>query len=96
MILGTVGIADRVNQLRAAANDPALFRVASDHEAGDVLEKNDRQSGLVAIHDEARRFVRAVGIDDAAHLNAFLFRAHLVTLVGDDPDRHDRRFARRR
>ena len=37
--LGHDGIADRVDQLRAAANDAALFRVAADHEAGDVLEK---------------------------------------------------------
>ena len=80
-------IADRIDQLRAAPNDAALFRVAPDHEAGYVLEKNDRQSGLIAIHDEPRGFVGAVGINDAAHLDARFFRAHLMALIGDDPDR---------
>ena len=81
------GVADRVDQLRAAADDPALFRIAADHEAGHILEENDRQPGLIAVHDEARGLVGAVGINDAAHLDAGLLRAHLVALVGDDADR---------
>ena len=44
-------------------------------------------SGLVAVHDKARGLVGAVGVNDAAHLNALFFRAHLQTLIGHDADR---------
>ena len=58
--------------------------MAPDHEAGDILQKNDRQPCLVAIHDETRRFIGAIGINDTAHLDALLFRAGLETLICDD------------
>ena len=66
---------------------PLCFRVATDHESGDVLEKNDRQIRLIAVHDEPRCFVGAIGINDAAHLNSFLFRPDLHALVGDNSHR---------
>ncbi len=78
------GIAHHVHQLGAAANDSAFFCVATDHEPADVLEKNDRQIRLVAVHDEARCFVRAVGINDTAHLDSFLFGPDLHALVGNN------------
>ncbi len=81
------GIAHRVHQLRAAANDSALFRVAPDHEPADVLEKNDRQIRLITIHHEARCFIRAIGINNAAHLDSFLLGPDLHALVGNDSDR---------
>ena len=64
-----------------------MFGIASDHKAGYVLKKNDRQSGLIAIHDKTCGFVGAVRVDDAAHLNARLLCADLVALIGHDPDR---------
>jgi len=47
-------------------------------------KKKDRQIRLVAVHDEARCFVRAVGINDTAHLDSFLFGPDLHALVGNN------------
>src|SRR5206468_47912 len=77
-------ITDRVNQFRAVTNNPTLLSVLTDHEPGDVLKENDRQSGLVAVHDEPRGLVGAVGVNHAAHLDSFFFGAHLQTLIRDD------------
>lgn len=37
------------------ANDALLFAIAAHHEAVDVLQENDRQPVLIAVHDEAGR-----------------------------------------
>ena len=42
---------------------------------------------MIAIHDEARGFVGAVGVNDAAHLDAGFLGADLMALIGDDADR---------
>ncbi len=51
-----------------------LLDLASDHEAGDVLQEDERRAPLAAQFDEVRAFLRRFGEQDA--------------VVGDDPDRH--------
>src|SRR6266542_2142321 len=85
--LGHDGIADRVHQLRTAANDPALFRIAAYHESGNILEKDDGQVCLIAVHDKTRCLICAIGINDATHLNSLLFGPDLQTLVSNNSDR---------
>src|SRR6266480_1951319 len=80
------GITDRVHEFSAAANNAALLCVASDHEAGDILEKDDRQTGLVAIHYETRGLIGTFGINNAAHLDTFFFCPHLQALVCHNAD----------
>src|SRR3989344_3678692 len=48
-------VADRVDQLRAAADDPGMFRLPPDHESLHVLKENDRNARLVAVHHEPCR-----------------------------------------
>jgi len=59
---------------------PLSSSVAPDHKPTDVLEKNDRQIRLITIHHKARCFVRAIGINNAAHLNSLLFGPDLDAL----------------
>src|SRR4029077_9880153 len=82
--LGHNGIADRVYQLRTAAYDSALFCVATYHESGNILEKDDGQACLITVHDKARCLICAIGINDATHLNSLLFGPDLQTLVSND------------
>ena len=86
--------ADRGNHLCAGANDARPLRILAHHEAVDVVQKDQRDQILIAIHDEAGRLLRALGIDDAADLNAFGAgcRAHgdglilVGLLIGDNAD----------
>ncbi len=95
MILGTTRGADRRNHLRAGANDAGPLRIFADHESVDVVQEDQGDQVLIAVHDEAGRFLRALGIDDAADLDPFrpadgpmATRLILVDLlVGDDADR---------
>src|SRR2546430_5430434 len=81
------GITDRIHQLRAATDDSTLLRSFSHHESSHILEKKDWQSGLITIHHEARGFVGAIRINDAAHLDPFRLGAHLQALAGNDANR---------
>ena len=78
----------RIHHLRASLDDAAPLRIAADHESIDIMEKNQRDQVLVAIHDEAGGFFRGFGIDDAAELNALVaFVIGLLRvqfLIGDD------------
>ena len=57
-------------------------------------KKDQRDEVLIAIHDEARGLLRALGIDDAADFDAFRARGRthgdglvlVGLLVGDDAD----------
>src|SRR5207249_6578527 len=63
----------------------ALFRIAPYHETSDILEKDNRQACLIAVHYKTRRLISAVRINDAAHLNSLFLGPDLQTLVGNDP-----------
>src|SRR5262249_30285767 len=67
-------------------DDPGLLGIAADHEAVYILEENDRQAGLIAVHDEAGGLVGAIDIDDAAVLDRSGRRLAALLLVGDDTD----------
>ena len=88
--LGHGGVGDGGDHLGSGADDAAPFRVAADHEAVDVVQKDQRNQVLVAVHDEARGFFGALGVDDAAEFDAlFAGVAGLGLrrfLVGDDAD----------
>ena len=91
MILGTVELATRRDHLRAGADNAAPLRIATHHEAVDVMQEDERNQVLIAVHDEARRLFRTLGINHAAELNPLFPRLagmRLVgLLVGDDPYR---------
>jgi hypothetical protein len=42
---------------------------------------------LIAIHHEPRRFIGALGVNNAAHLDAFFFGPHLQALICHNADR---------
>ena len=52
----------------ARPRDALLLGLLTDHEAVDVLQEDDRDAALVAIHDKAGGLVGAIDIDDAAEL----------------------------
>ena len=88
-----LGIASAEADLRVidgafrARNSACLLGVSTHHEPVDVLEKEDRQSALIAIHDEASGLVGAVHIDDAAVLERPLRRPAALMLIGHHADR---------
>ena len=65
-IFGTTLVRDRRNHFCAGANNAAPFGVFADHEAVHVVEEDEGDEVLIAVHDEAGGFLRALGIDDAA------------------------------
>ena len=67
-----VGAGDRGDELGAVAGDPAFLGVLADHEAGDVLEEDERDPALAGELDEVRALLGRLGEEDAA--------------VGEDPD----------
>jgi hypothetical protein len=56
--LGHDRVAHRVDHLGAGADDAGLLAVAPDHEAGRVVQEDQRDLALVAVHDEPGGFVR--------------------------------------
>ena len=87
VIFGTVALLTAFTSFAPLRMMPLLLGVAADHEAVDVLQEEERQPGLVAVHDEPRRLVGAVGVDDAADLHALGGCVGCLPLVGDDADR---------
>src|SRR5208337_825946 len=87
---GNDGVRHCIHHLRSRLDNAAPLGIASHHEAVDVVEKNERDQVLVAVHDEAGGFFGGLGVDDAAELDAFvafvvsLLRVEL--LVGNDAD----------
>src|SRR5579883_2526713 len=67
-----IGAGDRRYHLGAVLGDAARLVFAPDHEAGDVLEKDERDAALRAKLDEMRAFERALGEEN--------------TVIGDDAD----------
>ncbi|MNQ70700.1 hypothetical protein D3C85_853440 [compost metagenome] len=72
--LGHGGVGHRLDHLRAVLDHAELFRLGADHEAGGVVEEQDRRVALLAQLDELRglgrtlRGDRAVIADKAAGL----------------------------
>ena len=78
-----------VYHFRPGANDAAPFGVFANHEAVDVMEKNQRDAILVAVENKARGFFRGFGVNHAAKFHALLVRAarkrlHVFLLIRDD------------
>src|SRR6266481_5432229 len=86
---GDHAVGDRVDHLGAGADDAAPLGVFADHEAVDVVQKNERDAVLVAVHDEAGGFFGGLGVDHAAEFDAFLVGVwgvggDVFFLIGDD------------
>src|SRR5690606_8576771 len=64
-IFGDIGGGNRIDQLGAILGDPARLVSLSDHEAGDVLQKEQGNFLLAAQFDEMRTFQRALAEQDA-------------------------------
>ena len=79
-------VADGVDQLGAGLDDARAFGVAADHKAVDVLQENDRQPVLIAIHHEPGGLFGAVDVQHAAELIGPVGRPHAMMLIGDDAD----------
>ena len=56
---------DGHDELRAVAGDPALLVLLADHEAGDVLEEDERDPPLAGELDEVRALLRRLGEEHA-------------------------------
>src|SRR5204862_6322983 len=67
------GGGDRCHKFGAVASDAAGLVLLADHEAGDILQEQQRDLPLAAELDEVRAFERAFGKQNA--------------VVGDDADR---------
>ena len=67
------GVRHRRHELRAVARDAAGLVLLADHEAGDVLQEDERHAPLAAELDEVRALLRRLGEEHA--------------VVGEDPDR---------
>ena len=70
---GTAGVATAVTSLAPSLRDAAGLVLPADHEAGDVLQEQQRYLPLVAQLDEVRALQRGLGEQHA--------------VVGDDADR---------
>src|SRR6201999_1438280 len=80
-----------VDHFGAGADDAAPLGIFADHEAVDVVQENQRDAVLVAVHDEACGLFGGFSVDDAAELDAFLIgtarkRGDVLFLIGDDAD----------
>ena len=53
-----LGARDRHHELRAVAGDPAGLVLLADHEAGDVLQEDERHAALARELDEVRALLR--------------------------------------
>ena len=62
------GIGNGIHHFRARLYDAAPLGVAADHESVDVVQKDQRDQVLVAVHDEAGGFFRGFGVNHAAKL----------------------------
>ena len=82
-----------LTSLAPALMMPVALAVAADHEAVHVLQEDDRQPVLVAVHDEAGGLLGAVDVEHAAELERPVGRPHAMVLIGDDADRETRRSA---
>ena len=71
--LGHLHGGDRGHHLRAVLGDAAVLVLAADHEAGDVLQEQQRNAALAAQLDEVRALLRRLAEQDA--------------VVGDDAHR---------
>ena len=58
-------VGDRIEHLRALLDDARGFELTPDHEAGDVLQEQQRRVDLVAQLDEVRALLRRIGREHA-------------------------------
>ena len=72
------GLGEGVEQLGAVADDAAVLLLDAGHEAGDILEGDERDVEGVAEADEARALDAGVDVEHAGEERG---------LVGDDADR---------
>ena len=72
-VAGHARVGDGVDELGGMFRDAAALRVRADHEAGDVLQEQDRRSALVAQFNEMRALHGGFGEQNA--------------VVGEDADR---------
>ncbi len=73
------GVRNRIHHFCARLDDAAPFGVAPNHEAVYVVEKDERDQALVAVHDEASGLLGGLGVNNAAELDALV--AFMVSLV---------------
>ena len=92
VILGTTELATALTIFAPSLMMPPRSARRADHEAGDVLQEEERDPLLVAELDEAGALVRRIGVDHAADLELLVLGAesglvdHDRALVGDDAD----------
>src|SRR5699024_2119107 len=79
-------VGNGIDHLGSVLNDAALFAALADHKAGDILQKNERNLLLIAVHDKARRFIGRVRIDDSPYLHLALLSFSYLALIGYNTD----------
>src|SRR6185437_5242352 len=80
------GIGDGIDHFCAVLDDAGMFAAGTYHEPRNVLQEDKGYFFLVAVQNETGRLVRAVVINDAAHLHFPFPRFDDLALIGDDAD----------
>src|SRR5678816_4701227 len=86
------GLRKRVEQLRAVADDAAVFLRRSRQESGDVLERHERDVEGVAEPDEARTLDRGIDIERARQVRRLI--RHDTNRAAAKPRKPDQEIAR--
>ncbi len=83
---GDDGIGDGIDHFGAVLDNAGMFAAGANHKSGDILQENERNLFLVAVHDKTGCLVGAVVIDHSAHLDFTFSSFDHLALVGDDAD----------
>ena len=88
---GHDAVGDRIHHFGAGTDDAAPFGVFAYHKSIYIMKKDQRDTVLIAIEDEARGFFSGLRVNHAAELDALLIRTwrerpHMLLLIGDDAD----------
>ncbi len=81
-------VADGIDELGPAANDPRALGVPTDVETVDILNEQERDARLVALEHEPGRLVGTIRVDAPRTDTVLPFGSKPQPLVGHDPDRN--------
>src|SRR5690606_12106911 len=83
----TAAVADGTDEFRSRLDDSGTLALPADHEAVDVLEKDERQMVLVAGHNEPRGLLGGFHVQHAPELELIFRIFYPVMLAGHDAHR---------
>ena len=66
------GIRERIYHLRSRLDDATPLGIAAHHEPVHIVQKDERDQILIAVHDETRSLFRGLGVNNAPELDALV------------------------